>query len=198
MYTHKSRIVCLFLTVVLLALSGCWTLSVNPLYTESDIVYDDALEGLWGNPDNPEDETWEFKSAGEDSYRLVVRPEGKQQLLIDPETDGLFEVRMLQLDGHRFIDLFPEEPEKVNSFYKSHVIPAHSFARISIEGNVLRLVALDTEWLEEQDNQELLDISHVRQSDVIYLTASTEELQAWVLEHIDEAFDDVSVQTRLQ
>ena len=59
-------------------IAGCWTLSVNPLYTEADVLPHGAggpaLAGLWGDPTGEDPETWEFTPGEIDgSYRLVVR-----------------------------------------------------------------------------------------------------------------------------
>jgi hypothetical protein len=193
----KRIFICVALLTLVITLSGCWTLSIYPLFTEEDLITDPMLEGIWGDPEDPEDETWDFKQMNDKSYRLIVR-EDEQRLLIDPAKDGLFEVHLLQLGDYKFLDIYPEEPEGVNGFYKSHVIPAHSFVRVRIEGNVLLTAGLDIEWLGEQLDQGLLDISHEQRNDEIVLTASTEELQRWVLENIDVAFEKFEELSRLQ
>ena len=182
---------------LLVIFGGCWTLSMNPLYTEKDLIVDPMLEGIWGDPENPQDETWEFRLQDDKSYRLVVR-EDEQHLLINPEKDGLFEVHLLKLGENKFLDLFPEEPEGVNGFYKAHVIPAHSFLRMKLEGHVLSVAELDVEWLQAEADSSRLDIPYQRREGTIVLTASTEELQKWVLAHLDEAFEDFEITKRLQ
>jgi uncharacterized protein with PIN domain len=69
-----------------------------------------------------------------------------------------------------------------------HVIPAHSFMRVSLEGHVLRLAFFDLDWLKKNIEQNKVTIKHERRDDTIVLTASTEELQKFVLEHVEEAF----------
>ena len=193
----KRIFICVALLTFALTFSGCWTLSIYPLFTEEDLITDPLLEGVWGDPEDPEDETWDFKQVNGKAYRLIVR-EGEQNLLINPAKDGLFEVHLLQLEGYKFLDIYPEEPEGVNGFYKSHVIPAHSFVRVRIEGNVLAIAGLDVEWLGEQLDQGLLNIPHEQRNDEIVLTASTEELQRWVLDNIEVAFEKFEEQSRLQ
>jgi hypothetical protein len=102
--------------------------------------------------------------------------------------EGVFEARLLKLGEHMFLDLFPEEPETGHEFYNMHVIPAHSFIRVSLEGHVLRLGFFDLEWLKKNLDQNKVKIKHERRGDTIVLTASTKELQNFVLEHIEEAF----------
>jgi hypothetical protein len=69
-----------------------------------------------------------------------------------------------------------------------HVIPAHSFIRISLEGHVLRLGFFDLEWLKKNIEENKVSIKHERRDDMIVLTASTKELQEFVLLHWEEAF----------
>ncbi len=197
MKTIRTFVAVTLIAATALLLGGCWTLSINPLYTEADLVYDPGLEGIWGDPEDPENETWEFKKSGEKSYRLIVR-EDEQHLLIDPAKDGLFEVHMLKLGDYTFLDLYPEEPEGVNALYTSHVIPAHSFTRMSLEGHVLTLTYFDSDWLKELADAGTLSLRHEQREGLVVLTAPTEEVQQFVLEHIDEAFEESSEVKRLQ
>ncbi len=182
-------------------LSGCWTLSMNPLYTEDSLVAHDALDpnlaGVWGNPEKPDAETWQFIEADGNSYRLIIR-EKEQSLLVNPEVDGVFEAHLLRLGDHMFLDVYPEEPPSVNEFYKAHVIPMHSFMKVKLEGHVLTLSDFDAEWLEEGIEQGTIDIRHERRDEMIVLTASTRDLQALILAHADTAFTRSDVVYRLQ
>jgi hypothetical protein len=137
--------------------------------------------GTWGEKEHEKDlsELWIFKKSGEKSYQLIIK---------DQEEEGLFEAHLLKLGDYLFLDLYPEEPEESSEFYKMHVIPAHSFILVSLEGHVLRLGFFDLDWLEENIEQNKITIKHERRDDTIVLTASTEELQEFVLKHVKEAF----------
>ena len=54
-----------------LLLTGCVTLSVNPLYDEATLIYEPGLIGVWGDPEGGDGDTWEFQPAGENTYRLL-------------------------------------------------------------------------------------------------------------------------------
>ena len=149
------RIKLILVIVVAMCMAGCWTLSIHPLYTEKDLVFDPSLVGVWEDPNDPDADTWIFTKAEGKSYRLVIRenkasepPKGKGEVFLkgDHVSQGVFEVHLLKLGAFLFLDFFPEEPENGNDFYIGHVIPAHSFARVSIEGHVLVLSFLDTGW----------------------------------------------------
>lgn len=182
MNTWKSIIIIAFILILVLGMTGCFVLSVHPLYFEKDLVFESGLVGTWGEKEHEKDlsELWIFKKSGEKSYRLIIRDE--------KEGEGLFEAHLLKLGDHMFLDLYPEEPETGSEFYNMHVIPAHSFMRVSLEGHVLRLAFFDLDWLKKNIEQNKVTIKHERRDDTIVLTASTEELQAFVLKHIEEAF----------
>ena len=180
--------------VVAVMMNGCWTLSIHPLYTDDEIVVDDMIEGKW-YPSKSRDQIWMFEKNNDDSYRLTVIEEGvKEQLdkmednnfrlmmTIDPTRDGIFEAHLLRLGDELFLDIFPEYPESGNEFYISHLIPGHSFMRVSIQGNVLLLSGLNMEWLKEGIEAGEIDIKHERSQDVFVLTAGTAKLQEFVLQ----------------
>ena len=129
----KSFIISAFLVALVLWMSGCFVLSVHPLYFEKDLIFESGLVGTWGEKEHEKDlsELWIFKKTGDNSYQLIIRDK--------EEGEGKFETHLLKLGDHMFLDLYPEEPETGSEFYNMHVIPAHSFMRVSLEGNVLRL-----------------------------------------------------------
>jgi hypothetical protein len=169
---------------ILLALimSGCFTLSIHPLYFEKDLIFNPDLAGIWSPEKPPQEatETWTFLPQDDKAYRLVIRE--------DDGDEGYFEARMLRLGKHIFLDFYPEEPEGTNEFLMNHVIPAHSFMRISLEGHVLKMAFCDYTWLEENIEAKKIRIKHETRDDMIVLTASTKELQDFVLKHLEEAF----------
>lgn len=77
MRTLKTIAVAATLAAVSCLLGGCWTLSMNPLYTENDLVahdeFDPGLAGVWGDTADPDAGTWQFIEAEDHSYRLIVR-----------------------------------------------------------------------------------------------------------------------------
>jgi hypothetical protein len=168
--------------VLLLSMSGCLVLSVHPLYFKEDLIFEPGLVGTWGEKQHEEDlaELWIFKQTGEKSYQLTIR--------VKEEGEGVFEAHLLKLGKHMFLDLYPKEPESGLEFYNMHLIPTHSFMRISLEGQVLRLAFFDLEWLQDNLEQKKVHIEHARKDEVFVLTAPTEKLQEFALEHVEEAF----------
>ena len=178
----KTFVISVFVLIFVLGLTGCFVLSIHPLYFEKDLVFESGLVGTWGEKEHKKDlaELWIFKKSGDKSYRLIVREKD--------EGEGIFEAHLLKLGEYLFLDLYPEEPETGLEFYNMHVIPAHSFLRVSLEGHVLRLALFDLDWLKKNIEQNKVTIKHERRDDMIVLIASTKELQEFVLKHVEEAF----------
>jgi len=204
---NSIRLILAFLFLALLA--GCYTLSLHPLYTEKEVIFEQKLLGTWGDP-KESDETWTFTQGSRNAYRLVIRNEGLEaadsapgpgeySLIteIDPVRDGIFEVHLLKLDGHMFIDIYPEEPEIGNELFKAHVIPAHSFARVKISSDSFSLALFNAGWLEESIKHGRVKIDHTDRDNTVVLTAKTAELQDFILKHIDEAFEEFQTVSRL-
>jgi hypothetical protein len=66
----------LVLLALLAFLTGCVPVdSLNPLYTDKDVVFDETLLGSWVGPDNGDDGVLEFIARDQDgkkSYSLVT------------------------------------------------------------------------------------------------------------------------------
>jgi len=172
----------LTLIAAALLVGGCWTLSIEPLYTEADPVSEPGLVGIWGDTSGSSDETWTFLATQDGAYRLITEERDAP--------DGVFEAHLVRLDGRLYLDLYPEEPEAGNEMYVGHLIPAHSIWQIRLEGHVLSMRMLDTDWLKDKIAQKEIDIAHVRRDDVIVLSASTAELQQFVVRYADAAFGE--------
>ncbi len=196
--------------MVALMLTGCWTLSIHPLYTDKDLVQDPMLEGKW-YPADSRDVIWIFEHDEGGRYQLSIIEEGvKEQLenmendgsrlmlTVDPIRDCRLIVHLFKLGDDLFLDMFPAYPEEVNEIFAFHLIPAHTFARVSIQGNVLMLSFFDMAWLEKSLSEGKIEIKHEKSDDMIVLTAGTEELQGFVLDHLDEAFEDAEEMHRLE
>lgn len=188
MITHGRRaalVVALCAGVLALLLGGCWTLSLHPLYSD-EVVMEPGLEGLWGDPEEPDGETWEFLRSSERTYQLIVRETRDRS--VDPTHDGLFDVHLVRLGGGLYADVFPETVETVPDYYEAHVIRGHCFVRLRLDGDVLRASFLDEDWLRDGLDRGELVLRNERCEGRIVLTASTGELQAFVTEHGATAF----------
>jgi hypothetical protein len=178
----------LFLTVAAaMVLAGCFVPSVNPLYTDKDLVYDPALLGTWGEP--KDEERYIFTRAGEKAYTWIVK-----------EKDGSseFDVCLLQLGEHRFMDALLVRMKgewKGSNFGRVGMVarPAHLFFKVELTNATLRLGGLHPEWLGKLLKQQPALIAHewVKEPDAndeprVLLTASTAELQKFMLKYVGD------------
>lgn len=179
------------LTPALLGLGllfGCVP-SVNPLYTEKDVVFDPALMGAWSGDNNKE--TWAFEKSGDKAYKLLQTDE-------DGRT-AEFEVHLVRLKEHRFLDLYLVDPgmekdSKMNSYAGFALIPGHMFMKVTQIQPTLQIAFLDPDWLKELLEKNPRAIAHKKipgnsgdkTEDRIVLTAETEDLQKFILKHIND------------
>ncbi len=166
-------------------LAGCEpTLSLHSLCTERDLVFDPALVGSWAGEEDKT--TITFQKAGENAYELFFMGEGT--------TGKHFEARLVQLGRFRFLNICPKELDTKDEFYKNHLIRAHTFYRIKIDGDVLEINYLDDDWVKKMVAEKNLSIAHESFEGAMVLTASTDELQNFVLLHAEdsEAFPSVA------
>jgi len=170
--------------LVLAALSGCIPVSLHPFYEKTDLVFEPELVGVWAEKDK-DTNYWAFAKGGDQNYRLEIVSNGEA---------ALFDARAFKLGTNLFLDIYPDEKSfkecKLNDMYGLHLVPVHSLARITEHGATLRLAFLDLDWLTKLLQEKPTVISHTRlPDDRIVLTATTSEMQEFVLKHLDKAFD---------
>jgi len=156
----------------LLWLTGCVP-CLHPLYTEKDRTTESDLLGTWRQADSKD--TWEFESGADESYVLTYT---------EKSVAARFRATLLQLGEHLFLDLYPAEESGVkNDLVKLHFVPAHTFALLRIKGDTIELAMMDNDWLQAKLSRKELTIPHEVIEDGVVLTASTKQLQEFVLKH---------------
>ena len=172
---------------IALALTACAP-SLHPFFTDEDVVFNEALLGVWTNDSG---EKCEFTRSGDNYYNLLV---------MDKEPTR-FEARLIELGGATFLDLHPKPFSKEIDLYPENFVPAHTLARVTIGADSISIAMMDGGWLKRLSDQNQLDLAHERiNDDMIALTASTWELQAFALKHADseDAFGKAEVFHRLR
>ena len=158
-----------------LVMAGC-VRSLHPLYTDNELVFERLLLGTWVEIQNSKD-SWIFQKAGDNAYDLIHTEKG---------APAKFEAHLVKLGKFLFLDIFPSQPDTKNEFYKLHLIPAHTFSRIWIEGDFVKLALLDNDWLRDMVTQNKVSIRHERVEDAVILTAPTEDLQKFVVQYAND------------
>ena len=179
---NVKKLICFALAV---AFGGCLP-SLHPLYTDDTLVFRAELIGKWSH----EDSIWEFRDAGDMEYELRTF-DGQQ---------GRFSAHLVQLDDMLFLDIYPadDDLEEMQSFAATHLVPAHTFMKVEqIDPNlVLRLLDAGEVGSMLDDDPNLL--KHEETEDRLVLTASTQELQAFMLAfgHEEDLFGEATEFTR--
>jgi len=179
--------------ILVLFFSGCVVYSFYPLYTEKDLFPNELLTGNWIDKDST---SWNFqhpfigkKEAGIiDSTSYVLMMKDKEN------NESEFSVHIIKLGGHYFLDFYLEEflDDDELDLASFHIVPVHTFAKVSVTGNQLQINWYDQDWLEKLIKENKIRIRHEYNGDYILLTASPKELQKFVTKYVnsDEAFKD--------
>ncbi|MBI4428135.1 MAG: hypothetical protein HY562_03365 [Ignavibacteriales bacterium] len=162
-----------FALIAACTISGCLR-SLHPLYTEKTLIFEQGLLGSWVDQDSS---VWTFAQSGQKSYDLIYTEKG---------SPGRFEARLVKLGKFTFLDIFPKEPVIDNGFYKFHLVPVHTISRVWIEEEKVRMAMLSHDWFKDQASKKKVRLAHERRENEIILTASTEELQKFVVKYADE------------
>jgi len=188
-----------FLLILTLAVffSGCVIWSFYPLYTEKDLFENEILTGTWTDGDSLQ---WKFehpergnpKSIDKKSYHLHLTDYDKK------ETN--YDVNIIQLDGIYFLDFYVTDIDGANSsdsdaklnYWNLHVIPVHTFAKLTVADNTLQINWFDGDWLQKQIEGKKIKIQHEKSEEILLLTAKTADLQKLVVKYAntEAAFKD--------
>ncbi len=168
---------------------GCVQLSLYPLYTDADLVFESDLIGEWSEEGSRE--TWAFTKADGNAYDFSFTDDNGEK--------GEFIAHLVKVQGDLFLDIFPKKPEENGSdAYGWHLLGMHSFIHVKQIEPMLQMAVLDPGWVKKYLQEHADAIQHETLKDRIILTAKTEELQAFVVKirKIGGAFDDYCNMTR--
>jgi hypothetical protein len=181
--------------LMVLLMSGCFVKSLHPFYSENEIIYKKELVGDWTGADSSawkieqgKKSTGMFKPDRPDSSYLITYTDNKGT--------AVFKVRLFKLGAHLFLDFYPEEVESSNDLMASHLVPMHTVARVDLSANRLIIRWYNEEWLIGLFRQNKIRIAHEKiplesgkmdDNDFqVILTASTEDLQKFMLKYSDD------------
>ena len=186
-----------------LVFSGCVCLSVHPLYTADDTVFDPALLGTWvleSDADRVHEAEggwpamFAFSDAGDGSYAMThTTPEGA-------ESD--FQVYLVQVGDELFMDIYPDRgSEELNCtwLYTFQLLGMHQFLYVERIEPELVVSEMNYEWLAEQIQADPTVLQHegivIDDEEPFYiLTGQPQELQQFYAAHVgtEDAYYDVA------
>lgn len=166
--------------------------SIHPYYTDKEVVEDDRILGKYFVDSDREDKYWQFsKPKGQNK--------SKAYMLEMVQSDGRkfqFTTQLFKLNGHYYLDFLAEPPADIDiksnenefpeNFYSMHWWPVHTLARVKIQEDNLSINFFDLEWMEKLIKESKIRIKHEKVSNIFLLTASTANLQKFIIKYGQE------------
>jgi hypothetical protein len=191
----KPKTIFVAILLIICILPGC-VISIHPLFTSDDLVFDKRLLGTWSVPG--ENETWKFETgehemtpyANKNSYLLKNTENGETRK---------FTANLTKLGDEFFLDLYPDDEMKTkNSLFEYHFLPVHTFAKIRIYDNKFELYFFNSDLLTKALQQNTIRLKHESLQYYEVITASTEELQQFVKKYAQrkDVFEKATIFTK--
>ena len=160
-----------FILISVLFVAACIP-SLNPLYTEADLITDPALIGTW--EDKETGETWTFSSCEKLKYSLVhIDSDGRK---------GEYDARLVKVGDKRFLDIVPVRSAiPQNDLYKDRFIATHTFIHIASRDSAVEISYMEPRWLKDFLAENPDAIRHEKINGEIVLTSSPKETQKFIL-----------------
>lgn len=167
-----------------LVLCGACIPSVNPFYTEKDVVFDARLVGEWQAKDKENDlQSWTFEKSGDNSYKVLATEK--------KDKHGQLEGHLFKIKDQLFLDLVPSDckfADDQGDIVTAAMFPGHLLVRVPQIEPTLQLTFFDFDWLEKYLENNPGALAHHAEEKRLLLTASTKELQSFALKHSSELF----------
>jgi hypothetical protein len=187
----KTKLLPLFGAAVLLA--GCVVDSEQPFYRAADVFFDERLVGEWRAPVQPGEQPGEairIERAGAKGYVARHKDAEGKELRI--------ELTLFKLDGKVFADF--REPARDGAPVR------HQLMRVDELGGTWKFRGVNYRWVRDHlraDPEALphrFDSAKDKDNPPVTLTATTAQLQAFVLKHEGERefFSEPSVLERVK
>jgi hypothetical protein len=180
----KNILTCLLAAIFI----GCVpVMSLHPLYNDENLVVEKSLTGTWAQDSNS---VWQFSLSDKfkKSYELIYTDKENKK--------GFFVASLVKLDSKLFLDVWPadfpsgeeKDPNKVIWPYNICFLwPMHTFVKVNSIEPQLKLQLTDNEEMKRFFKEDPNAVRHeVFSDDGLVLTATTKELQAFVLKYAQD------------
>ena len=185
-------------TVLIFFLAGCLR-TIHPIFTTKDIVYETGLLGTWKTEnqgtkgfatitnlakDNSIQLPEKISAIKQKGYLISYRDEGGK-------ATGLYIAFLARIGKHLYLDYFPAEKkgnQTIDEFFASHFVKMHTSYRVDMsKDGSFELSQLDESYVTRLINEKKIRISHEKDANGnIIITASTDELQQYIIKYSDE------------
>ena len=185
--------------LLLIFLSGCLT-TIHPIFTEKDLAYDSKLIGAWDTEnEGKKGKVIISNLATENSLELpgnisAIKQQGYFIIYKDEngKTSDQYIAFLARIGKHLYFDYYPadkKEDRKLDEFFEVHFVRMHTSYRVEIlKDGGFELSQLDGSYVKSLIDEKKIRISHETDADDnTIITASTKELQQYLLKYGDEA-----------
>jgi len=167
-------------------------LSVHSLVSENHAVLIPEVEGLW-EIDIFDIDTVEFRQAGDNFYGMVLTSSGRS---------SEFEATFTRIGDELILDIFPKTADShnfVEEYYQDHQLPLHSFVRVQLTGDTLRLASPTYRWFYDNIIAKQPNVDYFLSDTRLILNVSTNGLRTYLKEHVKDTgfFEDATVARRI-
>lgn len=183
---RMAAILLLAMAVMGLSSPSCSPVSVEPVYTEDEIIFDKKLLGTWYREDTGYIRVAEGKDK---AYEIdVINWEDLEEgpAILDEMAKGFtarYDGHLGRIDGKLIVDLQPDLADAmITQWHMPSILPAHQFPLLT-DVAPPTLVFMDGEWAEKYLEKNSEAISHTtieNHDDLIILTGSTVDLQGFI------------------
>jgi hypothetical protein len=185
MSPKMPRRACWILLLLIVPMQGCFVGSLQPLYDADNVVFEKNLLGSWALENEKELMIIARSSKGEPQYTLIYLTES---------ASSTYEVRLVEIAKTRYFDVYPRDGAKRGT--DAHYLPTHSIWKLSLEGDSLKIAAMNEDWLKEQIDKKAVFVEGMRVEDDVVLTFPTTALQEFVRGNADKLFPQQSTWKR--
>lgn len=196
------RKVAIILTVslVTLFLSSCLK-TLHPIFTVKDIVYEHKLLGNWFTEKNgkKEGQVSIINLATATTVELpgnIASVKDKGYMISYKDDKGnvteQYIAFLASIGNHLYFDYYPvatEAEKRVDDFFLAHYTKVHTSYRLNIlPDGTFELLQLDESYLTKLIDEKKVRLSHEKNEDgdIMIITASTNELQQYLIKYGDE------------
>lgn len=172
----------LFCALALTFLLAACVPSVNPFYTDKDVVTDVRLIGTWQEDDDKESPAvWKFEAQTNNACAVTLTE--------DKGRTGHFEGHLFKLSNEMFLDLTPTECSYATnqaSIVNISMIPGHLLVRVQLAKDKLNLAFCNPDYVKQLLEKNPKALAHRVVDSSVILTAETSALQKFMLAHLGE------------
>jgi hypothetical protein len=185
----------LLIGLMFFLLTGCFVKSLHPFYEADNVIFKKEFLGTWSAEDSS---TWKIEQSMKPNGLFKPQVPGNAYLITYTDKKGTaqFSVHLFKIGARLFLDFYPEEVESVNDLMASHLVPAHTVARVDLMQDKMVIQWYNEEWLIGLFRQNKIRIAHEKvpleagktgdDNYQVVLTASTSELQKFMLKYSDD------------